>query len=179
MLLRGVARRRPCGLSLRQFCAAVDVSSAQRPEEVTAGASSDVIRHVSVRESNRSRTRARVEGQLRGFLRSCESVMTSFLFHPPSVIRRGMVRRGGPTSRGLLAPPIMWEWHATGNHGNKDGAYPLNVGGVSETRFPSVFVSYYILCISFKISLSPSPRETACCHVQHSTPGLPAEWTQI
>ena len=71
MLLRGAALRRLCSLAVRPFSTALDPSTSQEPAR-PVGSSSDVIRHVSFREANRSRTRARVEGQLQSFLRSRE-----------------------------------------------------------------------------------------------------------
>lgn len=80
MLFRGGALRRLCSLPVRPYGVAVDVSdvgvvasaSVSVAVDGETGDASDVAKLTSVREASKSRTRARVEDQLRFFLRSRE-----------------------------------------------------------------------------------------------------------
>lgn len=78
MLLRGGVLRRLCSLSVRPFSAAADATalasttSVRVEREPAREDVSDLMGHVSLREARKSRTRAKVENQLRTFLKSSE-----------------------------------------------------------------------------------------------------------
>ena len=81
-LLRGAAVRHLRSLLVRPYSIAVDVSGASAlanavgsvrvARDAAGGEASDVTWHMSLREAQKSRTRARVEGQLHAFLRTRE-----------------------------------------------------------------------------------------------------------
>ena len=80
MLLGGRAMRRLYSLAVRPYSVAVEASGAATAEGAastvdreTDGDTSDVTtRNLSFKDMNRSRTRAKVEAQMWGFLRSRE-----------------------------------------------------------------------------------------------------------
>ena len=82
MLLRGAMARRLCRISLRSYSTAIEMtphsSEAANSERVkTDNDVRDVTRYMSAREANKSRTRARVQGQLKGFLASREITLST------------------------------------------------------------------------------------------------------
>lgn len=76
MLLRGggATLRRLCSsYSVRMFSTATELGPTTSLNDTTTTTDSyDVMRNRGLRENNRNRTRARVEGQFRDFLRSRE-----------------------------------------------------------------------------------------------------------
>ena len=110
MLLRGATIRRLCSLPVRPYSTAIDVSSAARAapasvsesEASTEGDMKDVTRYMSVREANKSRTRARVGGRLKAFLGSSEPHIAACLV--PGIMMLHVLQVRGC---GLEAPHVM------------------------------------------------------------------------